>query len=182
LVRGPYYRVLQRLYRFDRWHIRPIEIRYYALDLCKHLNEFIAKQGLKTVVEIGCGIGDILARIKADRVIGFDLDRNVIRAGQFVHPRVEFHDGTFSDVRGQNIDVLIAVNFTHNIAPDELQREFVGVMANNKVKYIVVDSVDYTYFHNFDVIFGRMCEKVWQSKEFENKRRVLIYKNCNEQP
>lgn len=53
-------------------------------------------------------------------------------------------------------------------------------MANNKVKYIVVDSVDYTYFHNFDVIFGRMCEKVWQSKEFENKRRVLAYKNCSE--
>lgn len=99
-----------------------------------------------------------------------------------MHPKVEFHDGTFSDVKDRNIDVLIAVNFIHNIAPDELRQHFMEVMANNKVKYIVVDSVDYTYFHNFDVIFGRMCKKVWQSKEFENKRMVLIYKNCNEQP
>jgi len=87
LVRGPYYRLLQRLYHFDRWHIRPIEIRYYALDLCKHLNEFIAKQGLKTVVEIGCGIGDILARIKADHVVGFGFGQKCHSRGPVRAPK-----------------------------------------------------------------------------------------------
>ena len=80
-------------------------------------------------------------------------------------------------MRGRDIDVLIAVNFTHNIAPDELQRQFADLLVNNKVKFIVVDSVEYTYLHNFATIFGDKCEKVWQSREFEHKRTVQVYRN-----
>ena len=153
------------------------EHRPYALELCRYVNELIEKEWLENVVEIGCGLGEILARIKVRQRIGFDVDENVVMAAKPLHKKIEFHKGTFGDVRGRDIDVLIAVNFTHNIAPDELQRQFADLLANNKVKFIVVDSVEYTYFHNFATIFGDKCQKVWQSREFEHKRTVQIYGN-----
>ena len=177
LLKRPYYWFLQRLFHFDKWHTMPIEHRPYALELCRYVNELIEKEGLENVVEIGCGLGEILARIKVGQRIGFDVEENVIRAGRAINKTIEFHTGTFGDVRGRDIDVLIAVNFTHNIAPDELQRQFTEVLLNNKVKFIVVDSVAYKYFHDFGKLFGDKCEKVWQSREFEHKRTVQVYRN-----
>jgi SAM-dependent methyltransferase len=177
LLKRPYYWFLQRLFHFDKWHTMPIEHRPYALELCRYVNELIEKEGLENAVEIGCGLGEILARIKVRQRIGFDVDENVIRAGRAINKTIEFHTGTFGDVRGRDIDVLIAVNFIHNIACDELQRQFTGLLANNKVKFIVVDSVGYTYLHNFATIFGDKCEKVWQSREFKHKRTVQVYRN-----
>ncbi len=178
LLKRPYYWFLQHLFHFDKWHTMPIEHRPYALELCRYVNELIEKEGLENVVEIGCGLGETLARIKVRQKIGFDMEENVIRAGRAINKTIEFHTGTFGDVRGRDIDVLITVNFIHNIAPDELKRQFADVLSNNnKVKFIVVDSVEYTYLHNFATIFGNRCQKVWQSREFEHKRTVQVYRN-----
>ena len=177
LLKRPYYWFLQRLFHFDKWHTMPIEHRPYALELCRYINELIEKERLENVVEIGCGLGEILARIKVGQRIGFDVEENVIRACRAINKTIEFHTGTFGDVRGLAIDVLIAVNFIHNIAPNELQQQFTEVLLNNKVKFIVVDSVAYKYFHDFGRLFGDRCEKVWQSREFEHKRTVHVYRN-----
>ena len=37
------------------------------------------------VVEVGCGLGDILSRIEARDRFGLDEDANVIRAARFLH-------------------------------------------------------------------------------------------------
>lgn len=177
LLKRPYYWFLRRQFHFDKWHIMPIEHRPYALELCRYVNELIKKEGLENVVEIGCGLGEILARINVRQRTGFDVEENVILAAKSLHKKIEFHKGTFGDVRGRDIDVLIVVNFIHNIAPDELKRRFAELLANNKVKFIVVDSVAYKYFHDFGRVFGDRCEKVWQSREFEHKRTVQVFRN-----
>ena len=74
LLKRPYYWFLQRLFHFDKWHTMPIEHRPYALELCRYINELIEKERLENVVEIGCGLGEILARIKAGQKTGFDVE------------------------------------------------------------------------------------------------------------
>ena len=173
------YGFLRHVYHFDHWHTAPVEHREYGLEICCHVNALIRKEQLQHVVELGCGLGDVLARINADDLVGFDIEPNVLRAGRSLHRQVEFHQGSFSAVKDRCIDVLIAVNFTHGIDPEQLQQEFLSLLQNNRVRYIVVDAVDYKYFHNFDEVFGRSCQKVWQSPELQHSRTIQVYKNSS---
>jgi len=171
-----YFRYLRRKYRFDPWHTSPIEARPYALDLCSFVNELVQTEALHSVVEIGCGLGTIIGRIRARELAGYDLDEKVIAAARKIKSTIPFSAGSFADIRDRRIDVLIAVNFMHQIPPDQLKKLFTEFLGRNRVKYLVVDEVPYEYYHNFDTIFCGLASRVYCSNEYECKRRVLCYK------
>src|SRR4051812_42859244 len=108
------------LFGFDRWHARsPNSARPYREQLARLAN------GLhpRCVVEVGCGLGGILSRISASRRLGYDRDPAVIRAARFLHGRsIRFRVGDFEQVREPQIDLLIAVNWIHEFAPEEIER------------------------------------------------------------
>ena len=107
---------LQKVYEFNNWHLSPIEHRPYALDIVKDCNEIIKGCELKTAVEVGCGLGDIISRLKCDVKVGYDTEDNVIRAAQKINgKKCSFKVGSFQNIQGSEIDMLIAVNFMHNI-------------------------------------------------------------------
>ena len=54
--------LLQRLYGFDRWHVGHGGERY-AADIVSRLNGR-PEADRESVVEIGCGLGDILRRLR----------------------------------------------------------------------------------------------------------------------
>ena len=48
-------------YHFDPWHLSPYEWKEYAQACVRYLNT----RNCKTVVDIGCGLGEVLRYIKA---------------------------------------------------------------------------------------------------------------------
>ncbi|MCX5682209.1 MAG: hypothetical protein NT049_00785 [Planctomycetota bacterium] len=176
LVRTVYLRALRRRYGFDPWHTNPIEWRPYALRTCAYVNELVAREGLKSVVEVGCGLGEILGRIRAPETAGFDLSEAVIDWARKMHEGVEFRVGTFDDIRGREIGVLVAVNFPHMIPPEDLRALLAGVLQGNRVRYLVVDEVPYQYHHEYGRILENLAHKVWESEVFVGNRRVLCYR------
>ena len=124
-----YLLVLCVIFKFDNWHARSSAIcRKYKHQLITIINDI---DGKSCVVEIGCGLGDLLEKIEANQKIGFDLDENVINAAKFINKDISFEKGSFANVvaLNENIDVLILVNWIHNIPLDELVKN-INVIVN----------------------------------------------------
>ena len=89
---------LYKRINFERWHLERANRRPYAMYLIKHINS-IGVSG--KVVEIGCGLGDVLSGIQVKDKIGYDVDRKVIQAAKWVHPFLKTRVGSFRDIYGQ---------------------------------------------------------------------------------
>jgi SAM-dependent methyltransferase len=182
LAKALYYRFLRMRHGFNPWHVNPIEWRPYALETRDYVNALVEREGLRSVLEIGCGLGEILRGIRAPEVVGFDIHDGVLPLARKMNPRAEFHLGTFADIRDRQIDVLVAIDFPHRIPPEELQGLFSQVLAANRVRYVVVDKVRYAYYHDYDRILGPGWQCVWESPVFASDHQILCYRNLADGP
>lgn len=174
-----FYIMLKYHFNYRSWHISPINEREYAIWIVDEIN---SKQNINTVVEIGCGIGEIIGNIKSCYKVGFDIQKEAINAAKIIHPFSNFLVGGFYSVVNMNIDFLIIVNFTHGIEPTVLKRSLEILLKKNNVRNIVMDVTNgygYRYHHQLREILGEEYDRKKKSKIFyygkKAKRWVEIY-------
>ena len=94
---------------------------YYYEDQQRYMR-FLIPEGLR-VLEVGCGLGDLLAAVKPSRGVGVDLSGSMVKEASRRHPSLEFRvadcesldlDETFdiiilADVMGHLLDVEAAL-------------------------------------------------------------------------
>lgn len=142
---------LQDKWGFPDWHLNPIND--YAFDIADYIAESASKANtVKTVVEVGCGLCNILGNEKLNicKRIGIDMRESIINANKEIWgDKIEFQIGTFDSLKGMNIDYLISVNFLHGIPPKELSDIYQRLFSNNNIQYYIADEVtgNYTYEH-----------------------------------
>lgn len=153
IIKQHYYTWLQKKFHFDSWHIVPINQRQYAIDIIYYLNkQIITKNGY--IVEVGCGLGDIIGNINypTRKKIGLDKDLRVISGAKAANPfRAIYKVGSFDNINQKKISLLITVNFIHNIEPTELKHIYMKICKENCIERIVLDVVkskNYLYNHN----------------------------------
>lgn len=184
IIKERLYQQLRKHIAFDAWHITPINFRPYAIELVSAVNHCMDHREMEKypIVEVGCGMGDILAAIHWRwGKIGFDMSEAVIKAGKLVHPSVRFYQGSFEDVQVGNISCLIMVNFIHGIHPELLKRSVQTVLAKNRIEMVVIDTMqrikysDYFYSHNGEMLFGEKYKMVWRSQAFTGAQGAKRY-------
>ena len=150
--------VLGRIYKFDPWHAQaPTSARPYRKTVANLINQLHPQ----TVVEVGCGLGYILALVKAPCRHGYDLDDGAIRCARFLHgKKITFAQGDLSSVSQPHIDVLVLVNWIHEVSPDELERLIVPLLP--QTCYLILDAIDpgelsggYRFKHDFMFLASR---------------------------
>ena len=152
-VKEIYYFWLAKQFKFDKGHITPINFRPYAMAIVNYLNSINHNKNYN-VVEIGCGLGEIIGNIYNCVGKGYDIDKNVIYAARKIYGNTKFELGSFQDIKGQNIEYLITVNFIHGISPIELKKSYKSICDNNNIKFIILDIVrDKKYEFNHDIRF-----------------------------
>jgi SAM-dependent methyltransferase len=169
--------VLQWRYGFAPWHAAsPTSIRNYRVGVAA----MVASLPLDTVVDVGCGLGAVLARIAAPRRHGYDTDAGAIRAARFLHGRAaRFSVGSFADVVETEIDLLLALNWPHDLAPVEMEALVVPMLS--RTRYLLLDKVHpssplpYRHYHNFAFLDGR-ADVVATDPCGEAHRSFLLYK------
>lgn len=166
-----FYMVLCKIYGFDKWHIYPINEKPYAVDMLSTVNDMIKKENIQgnTIVEIGCGKGDLVGNIKwGGKKYGYDLSENVLRAGRFLHPKTQFIVGTFEDVNIGDISICIMTNFIHTISYDDLKSSVRNLLEKNNIYMFIFDTfsnregTEYEYSHDGNYLFDgkyRMLKK-----------------------
>ena len=112
------------------------------------------------VCEIGCGLGSILSRLDAPVRIGYDISPGVIRAARLIRTRsIDFRVGSLGDVDVPSMDVLVLVNWIHEVSPGELDAALAPLLP--KVRFLMLDAIDpdnafgYRYKHDFAFLAGK---------------------------
>ena len=73
----------------ERWLGRS---RYYHRELTRYLR-FLIPEGSR-VLEVGCGLGDLLADLKPSRGVGVDISDKMAELARTRHPELSFSTGT----------------------------------------------------------------------------------------
>lgn len=170
---------LRLIFGFDRWHARsPDSARPYRAQLAAIINQLRPA----CVVEVGCGLGGILARTDARLRHGYDLEPTTIRAARFLHPAIKFTVGGFEQVEEKHIDVLIAVNWIHGASPEQVQRWLAPLLPG--VRHLLVDTVKagtagYPYYHDFGFLEAK-ASKILFDCEAEPHRRFILWEMADD--
>lgn len=162
-------------FHFDRWHLMPINLRPYALDMAKDISQILEENNInEPIVEIGCGLGEILAKIKCNNEkYGYDVSTEAIQAASQLYRNIKFKQGSFADVELNQVGVLIMVNFIHNISPETLRDLLDEFLSNNATRVIVFDSVvnsdnsKYKYTHTAALLKNQSYRLLRKTKEYE---------------
>ena len=171
---------LRLIFGFNRWHaLSPILARPYRIKVA----EIACSINPKSVVEIGCGLGSILHLIDAPIRVGYDIERNVIKAANFINffkvNKVSFKYGGFDFVNEQSIDLLIAVNLLHDHSQNDVSNWLVPILP--RLKYLLVDKINiehelnYRHYHNFNFLDGHM-KLVQEFNDTNDQRTFCLFK------
>ncbi|MCM1124307.1 MAG: hypothetical protein NC416_17135 [Eubacterium sp.] len=186
-------KLLVKLFRLDGWHCSDHYDKEYAQYTVKMINNLIERDGKPKgqIVEIGCGLGDIIGYIRAGRnkKTGLDLEQKVVYAASVLHPNTQFRKGSFAAVRNQEIYCLIMVNLLHFIDPDYTKNEIKKILENNKVEYVVIDELrgtensSYRYECHGEEMLGGQYAPCYRSKRINAaegaNRHVIIYRKIS---
>ena len=177
IIKIPYFKLLQKFFHFESWHISPYELREYVQIVAKYVNSHNAKY----VVDIGCGLGELIRHINAPKRIGIDIEKENINTAKYLHRRtnIEFKNGSFDDLgTKQEIDYLITLNFMHGSPHQTWQPAYHKICKNNNIKHIIVDSTkpdDNSYFHDFSLILPSEYKKCDQFGPLLGGRYIWVY-------
>ena len=171
---------LQKIFKFESWHLSSIDSRPYCLDLVDYINSVLSFNS--TVVEVGCGLGENLIKIKSKNKIGFDISRNVIKAAKFKYffHNVQFEIGSLENIKDLNIDFLIAVNFLHDYYPKDIESQFEIFLSRNRVDHILLDIIDreksnnYKFYHDFEFLKKNFFLSKKISNNYNFGRSIII--------
>ncbi len=97
--------------------------RYYYQDQ-ERFFRFLVPEGLR-VLEIGCGLGDLLAALKPARGVGIDLSDAMVKEAARRHPHLEFRAGDAETVEFKEpFDVIILADVVGHLldVEDTLKR------------------------------------------------------------
>ena len=133
------YKRMQKVYHFDSCHISPYELRKYLQVIAAYINEKKAN----VVVDIGCGLGGMLRRIKAENRVGIDVHEEVISAAKKLsNEDITYQVGSFQELQMEKpIDYLVTLGFMHGGTEETWRTPYRDVAKRNHVRHFIVDTV-----------------------------------------
>lgn len=171
--------ILFLFFSFDRWHISPSRNRMYPDRIVEYIRN---NKKVNSICEIGCGLGDTIARIRVREVVGLDYDKNVLKAARFLYRKksnMQFRHFIFPESKiDSKYDVIIAVNWLHEYEPEIIKKYFISYFTQNlnNEGIMIVDTVDhigYKYCHNFNSYFSDFNCAITEIGNFKSGRSLL---------
>lgn len=181
---GVIYKILLKsVFHFEPWHVSSFLDRPYAHSVVDFLN---SRQERTSVVEVGCGLGDILRHLDYKDRLGLDRSQEVLRAARVLamtsprrrrHTTFQTFDFLVDDLSGQ-FDAIVLVNWIHEIEPTSLKEAVdklftKNLRANGVILFDVLDSPGYRYSHSVEEISRNLPCKVVPLGDFDFSRRVF---------
>src|SRR5437667_740732 len=96
---------------------RPAESNRFYHRLLKKNFAFVVPPGMR-VLELGCGLGDLLAAVKPARGTGVDFSPAMIELARRRHPELEFHEAEAQEFStGEKFDYILLSDLVNDL-PD----------------------------------------------------------------
>jgi SAM-dependent methyltransferase len=99
-----------------RASFRPRESNHFYQRLLRRYFSFFIPPG-STVLEVGCGIGDLLAAVQPSRGVGIDFSPAMIEIARQRHPDLTFHAGSAETFpAGETFDYIILSDLVNDLS------------------------------------------------------------------
>jgi SAM-dependent methyltransferase len=175
-------RILKSIFQFDEWHLMSAAERKYVAEIIAFLNS-LPKSKRDSVVEIGCGLGDIIRNLRFKKKFGYDGEEKVIKAASLVSAlsfdKTRFFPFVFpfSVLKGK-WNVIVLVNWIHHIEPSVLKENIQTYFSENLLSggCVVVDTVqasNYKYNHDISFLSADISCNLVKIGSYESQREVF---------
>ena len=142
--------ILLLIFRFQWWHTSPLDNRKYALDVINELNQ---KHDRDSVIELGCGLGDILGKAHYRKKFFYDISQNALNAAEFLqrfslvkstNTYKKFDFLTESLNLNLKFDAVVLVNWIHGYDCQLIKSRLNKIINNNlnKKGLVIFDVID----------------------------------------
>src|SRR3989338_9220840 len=94
-----------------------------AMDFYKVASYFLRRYPHRSIVEIGCGTGEMLKHLDPERYVGVDINKNYIKTARrkFNRGNFEFLVADGNSIKSkEKFDILLMVNIIHHISDNDL--------------------------------------------------------------
>lgn len=165
------------------WHIKSnIYCRPYkwrVIEVANSLNP-------NCVIEIGCGLGEIISRVKAQYRVGIDIDETCIYLANKLNKEPIYIEGSFDSVLAlpvKDIDLLIMVGFIHGIPMDTLSFHINQILDSKRCKYIITDRYKEDYpdrgiVHDLSK-YNKRIKLINVYDDYEGYRDIMLWRVDN---
>lgn len=177
-----YYTRLRKKYGFLEWSISPFELRPYIQKVAEYINENLDYDC--TVVDVGCGLGELLRNVDVKHKYGFDLETESIEAAKHLNRKrdITFSVGSFDSINDMKIDALVSLNFMHGNDESYWRPVYKKVLDDNNVKMLIADSVRGTETKN-DLNWNKIIPVNYKLNAkygpFKSGRYIWVYKRLD---
>jgi len=172
--------MLHRIFGFDAWHVGPLMCKQYAQGIITYCNNNPIRD---SIVEIGCGLGDVLRNVLYKSKTGYDIEQNVLKAARFLTFWGRAGNITFSmfsfphDKLEGKYDIIILVNWIHHIQPEVLKENIEKYFSCNLNKdgSVIIDTVqdkEYKVNHDIKYLTKDLSCKIIEIGNYERQRTV----------
>lgn len=171
-----HYRFLWIFFKFDSWHINARNRPNYVETVHKFANMV---EDRNVVMEIGCGLGNLIKGCNFDYRIALDNNLEVVRAAKFLNffssTKVDYFLGSFEQaLEKRNVNLLILVNWIHNV-PSGLLEESIARIIESSLSldsYIISEGVSkYQFYHN-KIFFSKFGEVI--AEDYIDDREIFL--------
>ena len=108
------------------------------------INEFVAKEGISSVIEFGCGDGRQLLLARYPNYLGVDISETVVersRARFAENPSFQFI--TLDQYDGKSADVALSLDVIFHLIEDEVFDSYMTTLFNASERFVIVYSSNY---------------------------------------
>lgn len=172
-------------FRFDKWHTSPLDNRQYACDVIRELD---SRSNRGVVLELGCGLGDIIGKIKYKEKYFFDISISALRAAKFLQITSFKRTSNFYEVfdflidyldEKVRLDAIILVNWIHAYEPQVLREKLsdmikVNLRPNGMVVFDVIENnLNYKFNHSISELIDKDLFDIKMSKGHKFGRKLV---------
>lgn len=127
----------RRAFYDGRARFRPAEQKRFYHVLLKRYYSFFIPAGSR-VLEIGCGVGDLLAAVQPSYGVGVDFSAETVEIARERHPHLHFRLGEGEALpAGEKFDYIILSDLVNDVADVQLLLEHLRAFAHERTRLVI---------------------------------------------
>jgi hypothetical protein len=107
------------------------------------INEFVAKNDLRSLIEFGCGDGNQLTLAKYPTYLGFDVSETAVsKCKKLFSGDASKHFGLMTDYKGEKADLALSLDVIYHLIEDDVFETYMRTLFESSNRYVIIYSSD----------------------------------------